>query len=82
MCGHRASDTREHTDYTIVSLRKNIPLGLDSVSVENIANYVRRCRNYMFAYLEGSAVGPELEEKIKLYKSVNYTSHRRVGVND
>ena len=47
---------------------------------ENIANYVRRCRNYMFAYLEGSAVGHELEEKIKFYKSASYTSHRRIGI--
>ena len=74
--------TRAHCDYTIASLQRNIPLALQSVSAENIANYVRRCRNYMFAYLEGSAVGVELEEKIKLYKSVSYTSHRRVGVND
>ena len=74
--------TRAHCDYTIASLRRSIPLGLKSVSAGNIANYVRRCRNYMFAYLEGSAFGPELEEKIKLYKSVSFTSHRRVGVND
>ena len=74
--------TRAHCDYTIASLQRNIPLALQSVSAENIANYVRRCRNYMFAYLEGSAVGVELEEKIKLYKSVSYASHRRVGVND
>ena len=33
--------TRAHCDYTITSLRQNIPLGLDSVSAENIANYVR-----------------------------------------
>ena len=74
--------TRAHCDYTVASLQRNIPLALQSVSAENIANYVRRCRNYMFAYLEGSAVGVELEEKIKVYKSVSYTSHRRVGVND
>ena len=74
--------TRAHTDYTIASLRRSIPEGLKSVSKENIANYVRRCRNYMFVYLEGSAVGGELEERIKFYKSVNYTSHRRVGMND
>ena len=74
--------TRAHTDYTIASLRRSIPEGLKSVSKENIANYVHRCRNYMFAYLEGSAVGGELEERIKFYKSVNYTSHRRVGMND
>ena len=60
-------------------LRLHHPLGLKSVSKENIANYVRRCRNYMFAYLEGSGVGHELEDKIKFY---NYSSHRRVGVND
>ena len=36
---------------------------------------------YMFAYLEGSGVGHELEEKIKFYKSASYSSHRRVGVN-
>ena len=36
----------------------------------------------MFAYLEGSAVGGELEDKIKFYKSASYTSHRRVGANN
>ena len=70
--------TRAYCDYTIGSLRRSIP----GVSKENIANYVRRCRNYMFAYLEGSAVGQELDDKIKFYKSVSYTSDRRVGVND
>ena len=75
-------NTRAHCDDTIASLRRSIPLGLKSVSTENIANDVRRCRNYMFAYLEGSAVGSELEEKIRQYKSVSYTSHRRVGVHD
>ena len=60
--------TRAHCDYTIPSLRRRIPEGLRSVSKENIANYVRRCRNYMFAYLEGAAVGKELEKRIKFYK--------------
>ena len=35
------------------------------ISKENIANYVRRC---MFAYLEGSAVGQELDDKVKSFK--------------
>ena len=60
--------TRAYCDYTISSLRRSIPLGLKTV---------RRCS--MFAYLEGSAVGQELEEMIKFYKSVTYTSHRRVS---
>ena len=71
-----------YCDYTFGSLRRTIPLGLKSVSKENILNYVRHCRNYMFAYLEGSTVGQELEDKIKFYKTASYTSHRRVRVND
>ena len=74
--------TRAHCDYTIASLRRSIPEGLKSVSKENIANYVRRCHNYMFAYLEGSAVGAELEERLKFYKSVSYTPHSRVGIKE
>ena len=71
--------TRAYCDYAIGS---RIPLGLKSVSKDNIVNYVHRCGNYMFAYLEGSAVGQELEKKIKFYKSQTYSSHRRVGIND
>ena len=65
--------TRAYCDYTIGSLHRSIPLGLKNVSKENIANYVRRCRNYMFAYLEESTVRQELDDKIKFYKSVSYT---------
>ena len=74
--------TRAYCDYNIHSLRRTIPLGLENVSKENITNYTRRCRNYMFAYLEGSAVGQELDDKIKFYMSTSYTSHRRIGAND
>ena len=59
--GLRASATQgAYCDNTIGSLRRSIPLGLKSVSKENIANYVCRCMYYMFAYLDGSAVGQEL----------------------
>ena len=68
--------TRAHTNYTIQHLRLIIPDGLDSVSVENMKNYFRKARNYMFAYLEGLAGGNELEEKIKKYKKI-YKSTRR-----
>ena len=40
--------TRAYCGYTISSLRRTIPLGLKSVSKKNIANYVNRCRNYMW----------------------------------
>ena len=68
--------TKSHCKYTFPSLRNTIPVGLDSVSLENIRNYHRKARDYMFAYFQGFVAGPKLEEQIKLYKS-----HRRVGVN-
>ena len=41
--------TRSHCKYSITSLRKNVPLGLDSVNDrENIGNHRRKVRHYMF----------------------------------
>ena len=68
--------TKAHCKYTFPSLRNTIPVGLDSVTVENIKKYHRKARDYMFAYFQGFVAGPKLEDQIKLYKS-----HRRVGVN-
>ena len=73
--------TRAYANYTFPGLRKNIPLGLNSVTIENIRNYFRKTRQYMFAYVEGFAAGPEMEKQIKKYKKL-YKSHRKVGVNE
>ena len=70
-----------HTNYTIPNLRKNIPLGLDTVTLENIKNYFRKARQYMFCYTEGLAAGPELEKQIKKYKKI-YKSHRKINVTE
>ena len=51
--------TRAYTNYTIPNLRKNIPLALDTVTLENIKNYFRKARQYMFCNTEGLAAGPE-----------------------
>lgn len=56
-------------------------LGLDSITTENTKNYFRKARQYMFTYVEGFAVGPELEKQIKKYKKL-YKPHRKVGVNE
>ena len=61
-------------NYNIVGLRRNISPGLDTVSVENIANYFRRARNYMFGYLLGHKAGIALETLIKnIQKTLNHT---------
>ena len=45
-----------------------MPAGLDSVTLENVGNYFRKVRHYMFGYLLGVAAGPELEEHVKKCK--------------
>ena len=70
--------THSHTNYTLNGLRKNVPDGLDSVTLENIINHYRKIRHYMFGYLRGIAAGPELEDHVKKI----YKSHQRIGVNE
>jgi len=69
--------TCAHTNYTIKKLRTNVPVALDSVTVENITNYFRKVRHYMFAYLQGIAGVSGLENEVKKMKKI-YKSHRRV----
>ena len=66
--------TKAYCKYTLPSLRQTIPKGLDSVTLDNIKNFHRKSRDYMFAYFEGHVAGNKLETQIKQYKS-----HRRVG---
>ena len=68
--------TKAPCKYTFPSLWLTIPIGLDTVTVDNIKNYHRKARHYMFAYFQGFVAGPKLEDQVKLYKS-----HRRVRVN-
>ena len=65
--------TKAYCKYSIVSLRKMIIPALETVNLENIQNYFRKVRHYMYAYLEGLPGGSYLE---KLVKNV-IKSHRR-----
>lgn len=49
--------TKVYCKYTLPSLRNTIPLGLNSVMVENIKNFHRKCCHYMYAYLDGFTAG-------------------------
>lgn len=64
--------TRTYANGTITRLRKIVPEGLDSVTLDQMKKYVRTCREYENAYREGGT-GKEVEERVKMYKS-----HRRV----
>lgn len=57
--------TKAHCNYSIGSLKNNIPLIYESVTIENIQNHFCKVRHYMFAYLEGFTLGIELEMHIK-----------------
>ena len=73
--------TRAHCNYSIHSLRHNIPAAFDSVTQENIINHFRRVRHFMFCYLEGLVPGKDLDQRLKKYKTA-VKSHRRIGENE
>ena len=73
--------TKAHCKYSLPSLRKNIPLAYDSVTLDNIQNHFRKLRHYMFCYLEGLTPGQELDQTLVKYKTA-VKSHRRIGVNE
>ena len=70
---HAKRYTWTHANCTILRLRATVPQGLYSVSLENLRNYFRKARHYMFAYLEGYSGGNGLKQQVKQYKK--YTTH-------
>ena len=73
--------TRAYCTYNIVGLHSNVMPALDSVAPENIQNYSRNAKNYMFGYLLGHVAGLDLEKSIKRY-SKEFKSHRRIADTD
>ena len=73
--------TKSHCKYSLPSLRKNIPLAYDSVTLENIQNHFRKVRHYMFGYLEGLTPGKDLDQALLKYKTAA-KSHRRIGISE
>ncbi len=60
--------TRAYANGSIVRLRKLVPEGLDSCTMDMIKNFFRTCRDYERAYREG-LTGRDAESRVKLYKS-------------
>ena len=73
--------TKAHCKYSLPSLRKNIPLAYDSVTVDNICNHFRKVRHYMFGYLEGLTPGKDFDQALTKYKTA-VKSDRRIGINE
>ena len=73
MWGKAKCYTRAYTNFTLVGLRRIIPVALDSVAVDTIRKYFRKARDYEMAYREGHNAGNEVEQALKVYKS-----HRRI----
>ena len=70
--------TKAYCKYSLPSLRNMIIPAIDTVTLDNIQNYFRKSRHYMFAYLEGIPGGSDLEKQVKEYKK-NIKSHRRIS---
>ena len=68
--------TRAHCDYSFVGLERTIIPALESVRLDTIRKYFRKCREYMQAYREGKSGGSDVESAVQQYKS-----HRRVFGN-
>ena len=68
--------TRAKCDYSFAGLERTIVPALESVRLDTIRKYFRKCREYMQAYREGNAGGNDVEGAVQVYKS-----HRRVFGN-
>ena len=51
VCAQLKWYVKANSKYTLPSLRKNIPLAYDTVSLENIQNDFRKVRHYMYGYI-------------------------------
>ena len=71
--------TKAYCKYSLPLLRKNISKAFQTITNENLTKYYSKVRHYMFGYLEGHAGGPELEEKVKMYKK-EIKSHQRISL--
>ena len=61
--------TRSHCDYTFAGLERTIVAAIESVRLDTICKYFRKCREYMQAYREGNAEGNSVERAVQKYKS-------------
>jgi hypothetical protein len=67
--------TRDHCQYTLRSLKENLPFAFNSISIETMRAYARLSWRWMDAYRHG------LTGKMAEYAVKNNKSHRRINEN-
>lgn len=67
--------TRDHCQYTLQSLKENLSLAFDSISIETMRAYARLSWHWMDAYRH------QLTGKLAEYAVKNNKSHRRINEN-
>ena len=70
--GYAKKHTRSNCDYSIVALRKAVPLALDAVPLLSMRKYFHRATHSMQAYSKGCTY------KLAEYAHKKYTSHRQI----
>lgn len=70
--GHAKRYTRANCNYSILALRRTVPVSLDQVPVSSVRKYFRRATHLMQAYANGCSY------KLAQYAHKKYKSHRRI----
>ncbi|KAI5832086.1 hypothetical protein K523DRAFT_370933, partial [Schizophyllum commune Tattone D] len=67
---------RENCDYTFDTLKANLPLAMEAVSLDTIRRWEHRMVRWIDAY-RGGLDAKEAQRKVKEFSSKRYKSHRR-----
>ena len=84
--GSAKREARINYDYTYKSSEKNLIMYLDKVSpakdtLTEIRRYYKRVWRYIEAYSKNMS-GHEADQKVCVFLSRKYISHRRIGIYD
>ncbi|KAL1672222.1 hypothetical protein EV122DRAFT_188085, partial [Schizophyllum commune] len=66
----------ENCDYTFDTLKANLPLAMEAVSLDTIRRWEHRMVRWIDAY-RGGLDAKEAQRKVKEFSSKRYKSHRR-----
>jgi hypothetical protein len=77
---HLKNDLRKNCEYSLKSLRTQLPIALESVSVDAVRRYFRRTDRYVSAYAGHNGV--TLTPSEAAFVTRKYSSHRRIPADE